>query len=138
MLLSLGKLLDIVRGVLEGDELATAGKGNRLVECATRTSKPSNEAGRVDLVCRIVSLRPFAAPIAFHLGAELVQRHGAEHRNPLAEHPERHPDGALAALAPDPGVTFGLELGDSSVVCHPRIKARQRRIDNPGVLRYRS
>ena len=56
---------------------------------------------------------------------------------PLAERLERHPHGALAALAPDPGITFGLELGDGAVVCHPRIKARLRRIDNPGILRYR-
>jgi hypothetical protein len=88
---------------------------------------------------------PLAAPIAFHPGAELVERHGAEHRDPLAEHPERHPQlslkneqkppsssemnelikisGALAALAPDPRITLGLDLGDSSVVCHPGIKA---------------
>ncbi len=32
ILLGLGKLLDIVRGVLEGDELATAGQGNGIVE----------------------------------------------------------------------------------------------------------
>jgi len=62
------------------------------------------EPGRVALICRIVSLRALAAPIAFHLGAELVQRHGAEHRNPLAEHLEGQPHGALAALAPDPGI----------------------------------
>src|SRR5712664_2757427 len=47
--------------------------------------------------------------IATHPGAELVQRHGAEHRDPLAEHPERHPRGALAALATDPGITLGLD-----------------------------
>ena len=81
--------------------------------------KASNEPGRVALVCRIVSLGPFTAPIAFHLGAELVQRHGAEHRDPLAEHLERH--GALA-LASDPRLTFGLELRDSSVVCHLALK----------------
>jgi len=62
--------------------------------------------------------------IAFHLGAELIERHRAEHRDPLAEHPERHPDRSLAALASDPGITLGFELGDSSVVCHPRIEAR--------------
>jgi hypothetical protein len=86
--------------------------------------KASNEPGRVALVCRIVSLRALAAFIATHLGAELVERHGAEHRDPLAEHLERRSHGALAALAPDPRVTLGLELGDSSVVCHLRIKAR--------------
>src|SRR6266481_10145842 len=59
-----------------------------------------------------------------HLGAELVERHGAEHRDPFAEHPERHPDRALAALASDPRITLGLELGDSSVVYHRGIKAR--------------
>ena len=60
--------------------------------------------------------------IAFHLGAELIERHRAEHRDPLAEHPERHPHGALAALASDPRVTLGFELGDGAVVCHPLIK----------------
>ena len=34
ILLGLGKLLDIVRGVLEGDELAAAGQGNGIVEGA--------------------------------------------------------------------------------------------------------
>ena len=34
ILFGLGKLLDIVRSVLEGDELAAAGKGNRIVEGA--------------------------------------------------------------------------------------------------------
>jgi hypothetical protein len=84
--------------------------------------KASNEPGRVALVCRIISLRVLAAFIATHLGA-----HGAEYRDPLAEHPERHPHGALAALASDPGITFGLELGDGSVVWHPGIKARSNR-----------
>jgi len=69
-----------------------------------------------------VSLRALAAFIATHLGAELVKRHGAEHRDPLAKRPERHPYGALAALAPDPRITFGLKLGDSSVVCHAALK----------------
>src|SRR5882762_8215169 len=32
ILLGLGKLLDIVRGVLEGDDLATAEQGNGIVE----------------------------------------------------------------------------------------------------------
>jgi hypothetical protein len=81
----------------------------------------------VALVCRIISLGPFTALIAFHPGAELVQRHGAEHRDPLAEHLERHPHGVLAALAADLGITFGLKLGDGAVVCHPRIKARSKR-----------
>ena len=58
--------------------------------------KASNEPGRLALICRIVSLRALAAPIAFHLGAELIERHGAEHREPLAEHLERHPHGTLA------------------------------------------
>jgi hypothetical protein len=50
------------------------------------------------------------------LGAELVQRHGAEHRDPLAEHPERHPHGALAAaLASDPRIP-GLEIGLAQLV----------------------
>src|SRR6267378_274699 len=34
ILLGLGKLLDIFRGVLEGDELAAAGQGNGIVEGA--------------------------------------------------------------------------------------------------------
>ena len=72
--------------------------------------KASNEPGRVALVCGIVTLRALAAPIAFHLGAELVERHGAEHRYSLAEHPERHPHGALAALASDPRITLGWEM----------------------------
>jgi hypothetical protein len=29
---------------------------------------------------------------------------------------------ALAALATDPGITFGLELGNGAVVCHPALK----------------
>ena len=89
----------------------------------TKASIPSNKAGRVALVCRIVSLRPLAALIATHLGAELVQRHGAEHREPVAEHLERHPDRSLAAFTSDPRITFGLDLGDGAVVCHVRIKA---------------
>jgi hypothetical protein len=66
----------------------------------------------------------FTAPIAFHFGAELVERHGAEHRDPLAEHPhpERHPQSALAALASDPRVTLGFELGDGAGVCHAALK----------------
>src|SRR5882762_11357353 len=87
-----------------------------------RHLKASNKPGRVTLVCRIVSLRPFTAFIATHLGAELIERHGVEHRDPLAEHPEWHPHGALAALAPDPRITFGLKLGDGSVVCHVALK----------------
>ena len=74
------------------------------------------------------SIAPDACRIyAFHLSAELVERHGAEHRDPLAEHPERHPDRPLAALAPDPRITFGFELGNGAVVCHPRMKARSER-----------
>jgi len=82
------------------DRSAEAGRHERALA--------SNEPGRVALVCRIVSLRPFTAFIATHLGAEMVQRHGAEHRYPLAEHPERHPHRSLAALATDPRVTLGL------------------------------
>jgi hypothetical protein len=44
-----------------------------------------------------------------------------------AEHLERHPDRSLAALASDPRITLGLELGNSAVVCHPRIQARSKR-----------
>ena len=94
----------------------------------SRHLKASNEPGRVALVCRIVSLRPLVAFIAFHLGAELIERHGADHRNPFTEHLEWNSDRPVAALAPDPGVTLGLEVGDGAVVCHPRIKARERRI----------
>src|SRR5882757_8514248 len=57
-----------------------------------------------------------------------LNRHSAEHRNPFAEHLERHPDRALAAFAPDPGITLGLELGDGAGVCHPDIKARSERV----------
>jgi hypothetical protein len=93
-------------GVLEGNDLATTGQRNGIVEGARLGHLfPSNEPGRVALVCRIISLR---APIAFHPGAELVERHGAEHGQSFAEHPERHPDRSLAALASDPGITFGL------------------------------
>jgi hypothetical protein len=46
------------------------------------------------------SIAPGACRIC--LGAELVERHRAKHRDPLAEHLERHPHGALAALVPDP------------------------------------
>jgi len=49
--------------------------------------KASNEPGRVVLVCRVVSLRALAAFIATHPGVELVERHRAQHRDPLAEHP---------------------------------------------------
>src|SRR5258705_2765048 len=87
-----------------------------------RHLKASNKPGRVTLVCRIVSLRTLTAPIAFHLGAELVERHGAEHRDPLAQHPERHPHGALAAFAPDPRITLSLELGNGAVVWHAALK----------------
>jgi hypothetical protein len=79
---------------------------------------PSNKPGRVALVRGIVPLRTLAAFIAFHLGGELIERHGAEHRDSLAEHPERHPDRSLAALAADPGITLGLQLGNGAVVCH--------------------
>jgi len=45
-----------------------------------------------------------------------------------AEHPERHPDRSLAALASDPTITLGLKLGNGSVVGHPAIKARLRQV----------
>jgi hypothetical protein len=90
--------------------------------------KASNKPGRVALVCRVISLRPVTAFVATHLGTKLVKRHGAEHREPLAEHLERNPDRSLAALASDPGITLGLELRDSSVVGHPCIKARSSRV----------
>jgi hypothetical protein len=83
----------------------------------------SNKPGRVALVCRVVSLRALAAFIAFHLGAELVERHRAEHRYPLAEHPERYPHRALAAFATDLRITFGLEQGNGAVAA---IRASKR------------
>jgi hypothetical protein len=49
----------------------------------------STEPGRIALLRRIVSYWPIAAATAFHPGAELVERHGAEHRYSLAEHLER-------------------------------------------------
>jgi hypothetical protein len=90
----------------KADELATTGQDDRLVE-GTRPGhlKASNEPGRVALVRRIVSLRTLAAFVAAHRGAELIERHRTEHRDSLAEHPERHPDRSLAALASDPGIT---------------------------------
>jgi hypothetical protein len=39
-----------------------------------------------------------------------------------------HPHGALAALAPDPGITFGLELRNDAT--HPHIEARSERVGN--------
>ena len=84
-----------------GSLIARREKKYRAFERALASNKP----GLVVLVCRIVSLRALAAFIATHLGAELVERHGAEHRDPLAEHPERHPDRSLAALASDPRIT---------------------------------
>jgi hypothetical protein len=71
--------------------------------------KASSEPGRIALLCRVVSLGQFSAFIATHLGADLVERHRAEHRYSLAEHLERHPDRSLAALASDPRITFGLK-----------------------------
>jgi hypothetical protein len=46
--------------------------------------KASNKSECNALVCRIISLGSFTAPITFHPGAELIERHGAEHRDPLA------------------------------------------------------
>jgi hypothetical protein len=70
----------------------------------------------------------FTAFIATHLGAELIERHGAEHRDPLTEHLERQPDGALAALAADPRVTLGFELGNGAAVCHRSRRRANRAI----------
>jgi hypothetical protein len=86
----------------------------------TSKSFERSRAGRSGLQDSIAPA--FTAPIAFHFGAELVERHGAEHRDPLAEHPERHPQSALAALASDPRVTLGFELGDGAGVCHAALK----------------
>jgi hypothetical protein len=97
--------------------------------------KASNKPGRVALVRRIVSLRALAAFIATHPCAEFIQRHGAEHYS-LAEHPERHPHGALTALAANPRITLGFKLGDGSVVCHRRIRARRGllgKLDHVGI-----
>src|SRR5665647_266032 len=69
----------------------------------------------------IVSLRPLAALVAFHLGPQLVERPRTQHRYLLPDHLERHPDRALAALASDPRITFGLKLRDGAGVCHQRI-----------------
>ena len=52
ILVGLGKLLDIVRGVLEGDELATAGHGNRFVEGARPVSHDAAaRTGRLSALC---------------------------------------------------------------------------------------
>jgi hypothetical protein len=66
---------------LEGNDLATAGQGNGIVErdAGLGHLKGSNKPGRIALVRGIVPLRTLAAFIATHLGAELVERHGAEH-----------------------------------------------------------
>ena len=88
----------------------------------TSKSFEQTQACRSDL--QVIWLGALAAFIAFHLGAELIERCRAEHRDPLAEHLERHPDRSLAALAPDPRITLGLKLGDGAVVCHAFIKAR--------------
>jgi hypothetical protein len=74
-----------------------------LVSPGPRTSKSLERTGPIALVRGIVWLGAFTAFIAFHPGAELIECHGAEHRDPLAEHTERHLDGALAALATDQG-----------------------------------
>jgi hypothetical protein len=73
-------------GAFEGNDLATAGQGNGIVEGGVGPGhlKGSNEPGRVARVRRIVTLRALTAFIATHPGAELVERHGAEHRDPLA------------------------------------------------------
>src|SRR5712671_2438755 len=68
----------------------------------TRASKSFERTGRVVLICRVVSLWSLTSFIATHLGPELVEGHGAQHRYSLAEHLERHPDRTLAALASDP------------------------------------
>ena len=46
ILLSLGKLLDVVRGVLEGNELATAWQGNGIVEGARPISHDAARTGQ--------------------------------------------------------------------------------------------
>jgi len=46
VLLSFGKLLNIVRGVLEGDELATTGQRNRIIEGAGPVSHDAARTGQ--------------------------------------------------------------------------------------------
>jgi hypothetical protein len=105
VLFALRQLHDVSSGILKRDDLATTGQRNRIIEAAGPGHlKASNKPGRVALLRRIVSIGPFTAFIAFHLGAELVERHGAEHWYSLAGHPERHPDRSLAALASDPRI----------------------------------
>jgi hypothetical protein len=63
---------------------------------------------------------PLSWPAFLILLSHRLNRLSAEHRDPLAEHLERHP--VPLQLAPDPGIAFSLELGDSSVVCHAALK----------------
>ncbi len=92
-----------------------------MVRSRSRHLKASNEPGRVALVCRIVSRWSLAAFIAAHLGAKLVEGHGAEHWYSLAQHFEGHPNRPLAALAADPRITVGFKLGDGAVVGHSKL-----------------
>jgi hypothetical protein len=71
-------------------------------KCDVRFLKASRKPRRIVLLRGIVSLGPLAALFAFHLGLQLVERSRTQAGDLLSDHPERHPDRALAALASDP------------------------------------
>jgi len=73
-----------------------------------RFLKASRKPRRVFLSRGIVSLRPLAALLAFHLGRQLIERPRTESGYLLPDHLERHPDRALAALASNPRITLGV------------------------------
>ena len=79
-------------------------------------SKSLCVSGRVALPGGIVARRPIVAAVAFHAGAEFVQRHRAQVRDLLPDHLKRHPNRSLAAFAPDPRIAGGLELGNGAGV----------------------
>ena len=86
-------------------------------------SKAPRKPRRVALPHGIVSLGPLAAFVAFHPGPEFVERLRTECWDCFADHLERHPHRALAALASDPRIPLGLKLADGAGVGHGRIKA---------------
>jgi hypothetical protein len=94
-----------------------------LPECSAPLLKTSGKAGSVALPRRVVALWPLAAFVALHLGPKIVERPRTQHRQPLADHLERHPHRALAALASDPRIALGLKLGDGAGVGHGSIRA---------------
>ena len=63
-----------------------------------------------------------AAATTFHPGAELVDRHGAEHWYLLAERIERYPDRSLAAFASDRRITLGLLRVSAIRASKPRLR----------------